>query len=104
MQVAHDGKRALEVARTFLPQIVLLDLEMPEMDGYEVAMRLRQHDECSKSLLVAVTGWGQEDDRRRSREMGLCMHMVKPVSAKDLRGMFETLKPKLLDLSDCRLH
>ena len=64
------------------------------MDGYEVAMRLRGHPECSKCLIVAVTGWGHEEDRRRSREMGFDLHLVKPVTAKDLRAMLADLKPK----------
>ena len=67
---------------TFLPEVILLDLEMAGMDGYEVAMRMRQHRTASKLSIVAVTGWGHEEDRRRSREMGFDLHLVKPVTAK----------------------
>ena len=93
--VVYNGKSALEMAGSFLPEVVLLDLEMTGMDGYEVAMRLRERSECSKALIVAVTGWGHEEDRRRSREMGFDLHLVKPVTARDLRAMLTDLKQKL---------
>jgi len=95
VQVVYSGRRALEVAETFLPHVILLDLEMAGMDGYEVEMRLREHLDCSKALIVAVTGWGHEEDRRRSLERGFDLHLVKPVTARDLRQMFADLKPKL---------
>ena len=95
VRVVYNGKSALEMAGSFLPEMILLDLEMAGMDGYEVAMRLREHPECSRALIVAVTGWGHEEDRRRSREMGFDLHLVKPVTANDLRAMFADLKPKL---------
>ena len=87
VRVVYNGKSALELARSFLPEVILLDLEMTAMDGYEVAMRLRERSECSEALIVAVTGWGHEDDRRRSRQMGFDLHLVKPVTAKDMRTM-----------------
>ena len=90
--VVYNGKSALELAGSFLPEVVLLDLEMTGMDGYEVAMRLRERSECSKALIVAVTGWGHEEDRRRSREMGFDLHLVKPVTARDLRAMLTDLE------------
>ena len=95
VRVVYNGKSALELAGSFLPEVVLLDLEMTGMDGYEVAMRLRERTECSKALIVAVTGWGHEEDRRRSREMGFDLHLVKPVTARDLRAMLTDLKQKL---------
>ena len=95
VRVVYNGRKALEIAESFLPHVILLDLEMAGMDGYEVAMRLREHPECSKALIVAVTGWGHEEDRRRSREMGFDLHLVKPVTANDMRQMFADLKPKL---------
>ena len=93
-RVVYSGKKALEIARFFLPHVMLLDLEMAGMDGYEVAMRLREHPGCCKALIVAVTGWGHEDDRRRSLAMGLDLHLVKPVMARDLRQMLADLKPE----------
>ena len=95
VRVVYNGKSALEMAGSFLPEVILLDLEMTGMDGYEVAMRLRERPECSKALIVAVTGWGHEEDRRRSREMGFDLHLVKPVTAKDLRALLADLGPKL---------
>jgi len=94
VRVVYDGKSALELAGAFHPEIILLDLEMAGIDGYEVAMRLRERSECSRALIVAVTGWGHEEDRRRSLEMGLDLHLVKPVTASDLRGLLANHTPK----------
>jgi CheY-like chemotaxis protein/two-component sensor histidine kinase len=78
VRTAISGTRALEVAEAFRPQVVLLDIGLPGMDGYEVARRLRQLGGGDEMRLIAVTGYGQEDDRRRSREAGLDHHLVKP--------------------------
>jgi CheY-like chemotaxis protein len=99
VRVVYNGKSALEIAGSFRPDIILLDLEMAGMDGYEVAMRLRTDSECSHALIVAVTGWGQEEYRRRSRELGFDLHLVKPVTARDLRQMLVDLKPNIKDHS-----
>jgi signal transduction histidine kinase len=77
VEVAHDGPTALEIARRWKPQIALLDIGLPVMDGYELAGRLRELG--GPLRLVAVTGYGQESDRRRSREAGFAAHLVKPV-------------------------
>jgi CheY-like chemotaxis protein len=95
VRVVYNGKSALEMAGSFLPEVILLDLEMTGMDGYDVAKRLRQRAEYSGALIVAVTGWGHEEDRRRSAEMGFDLHLAKPVSARDLRALLADLKPKL---------
>ena len=71
--------------------MVLLDIGLPGMDGYEVARRLRQQPGCRSMLLVAVTGWGQEEDRRRSHEAGFDRHLVKPVEPKDLTDLLAAL-------------
>jgi CheY-like chemotaxis protein len=76
--VAHDGPEALEVARVHQPEVVLLDLGLPGMDGYEVARRLGGSDP-RRPLLWAMTGYAQEEDRRRSKEAGFDQHLVKPV-------------------------
>jgi CheY-like chemotaxis protein len=88
-KVVYDGPTALELARSFRPEIVLLDLGMAVMDGYEVAMRLRERSETSGVLIVAVTGWGQEEDRRRSREVGIDLHLVKPVAGHALKSLID---------------
>ena len=87
VRVVYDGWTALDMAETFQPEIVLLDLGMAVMDGYEVAMQLRDRPECAGMRIVAVTGWGQEEDRRRSREMGFDLHLVKPVGADSLKQL-----------------
>lgn len=84
VRTAHDGIQALEVARTFEPQVVLLDLGMPKMDGYETARRLRRQTGGEQMTLIALTGWGQEQDRRRTMEAGFDAHLVKPVADLEL--------------------
>lgn len=78
VQVAYDGPAALEMVPSFRPQVVLLDIGMPGMDGYQVARRLRQDPAGREAMLVAMTGWGQEEDRRQSKEAGFDRHLVKP--------------------------
>ena len=84
VRVAHDGPSALELAWEFRPEVVLLDIGMPGMDGCEVARRLRQHPEFASTFVVALTGWGQESDRRRSQEAGIDRHVVKPIDPDKL--------------------
>jgi PAS domain S-box-containing protein len=79
VQVAFDGVTALAAAQASRPDFILLDLGMPGMDGYEVAQHLREQPARRQTVLVALTGWGQEEDRRRSQEAGFDFHMVKPV-------------------------
>ncbi len=79
VRAAYDGPSALTQAKDFQPATVFLDIGMPGMDGYEVARRLRSEPELRGVVLVALTGWGQEEDRRRSKEAGFDQHMVKPV-------------------------
>jgi PAS domain S-box-containing protein len=95
VRVVYNGKAALDLAGTFGPEIVLLDLEMSGMDGYDVAMRLRDTPECAHAQIVAVTGWGHEEDRRRCRAMGFDRHLVKPVTARDLRALLVDLQRKV---------
>ena len=86
VQMAHDGPGALEAARAQLPDAVLLDVGLPVMDGYETARRLRQEGLGGK-LLVAVTGYGGAEDRRRAAEAGFDRHLTKPVSPEALRAI-----------------
>ena len=82
---AHDGLAALKLAAAVRPELILLDIGMPGMDGCEVARRLRADGELSEAWLVAVTGYGQEDDRARSRAAGFDEHFVKPLTSRTLR-------------------
>ena len=82
-RVAHEGGEALRAAEEFRPDIVLLDIGMPGLDGYEVARRLRRQSSAPLRI-VAVTGWGQDADRQRSAEAGFDLHLVKPVDAAEL--------------------
>src|SRR5207248_2629839 len=84
VRVAHSGVAALDAVRAGPPEVVILDLGMPGMDGYEVARRLQQERGMEKVRLVALTGWGQEEDRRRTREAGFDLHLVKPVDPGSL--------------------
>src|SRR5262249_4644033 len=80
VRLAHDGEAALEEARAFRPDVMFLDLSLPKMDGYEVARRLRLEPAMSGVTLVAMTGYGQEEERRRTQEAGFNLHLVKPVN------------------------
>jgi two-component system CheB/CheR fusion protein len=85
--VAHEGASALEMAQRFHPQVVLLDIGMPGMNGYEVAQRLRQQPDLVPLQLVAMTGYGQDEDRRRAREAGFDHHLVKPVDPQAVQSL-----------------
>jgi signal transduction histidine kinase len=87
VHTAHDGPAALEAARAYAPEIVLLDIGLPRMNGLEVARRLRQDLGLKDILLVALTGYGQEEDRRRSQEAGFNAHLVKPVDLDELHEL-----------------
>jgi CheY-like chemotaxis protein len=78
-RTAHDGPEALDAARLFQPDVVLLDIGLPGMNGYEVARRLRADPALSRAVVVALTGWGSEEDKRQSREAGFDFHLTKPV-------------------------
>jgi CheY-like chemotaxis protein len=91
VQVAHDGLAALEAARGNYPEIVLLDISMPGVDGLAVVRRLRQDPRFEKVPFVAVTGRGSEEDRRASREAGFDEHLVKPVALEALQRLFAVL-------------
>lgn len=87
-RVAHDGLQAVEAAERFRPDLVLLDIGLPKLNGYDVCRRIRRQPWGKDIMIVAVSGWGQEQDRQRSREAGFDHHMVKPV---DLASLTELL-------------
>jgi CheY-like chemotaxis protein len=94
VQVAHSGPTALEIAADFGPDIIFLDIGMPGMDGYEVARRVRTMPGLEKTVLVALTGWGQSEDRRRTAEAGFNHHLVKPPEMKSVEGILTTLESR----------
>jgi PAS domain S-box-containing protein len=89
--VAHSGTEALARAKAFKPHVILLDIGLPEMSGYEVAERIRQDPSLAGTALVALTGYGQEEDRRRTREAGFAAHLTKPVDAETLNKMLTAI-------------
>ncbi len=85
---AYDGLEAVEAAATFQPDVVLLDIGLPKLNGYEAARKIREQPWGKNMVLVALTGWGQEEDRQKSKEAGFNAHMVKPV---DLAALMKLL-------------
>jgi CheY-like chemotaxis protein/two-component sensor histidine kinase len=88
---AFDGLEALEVAPEFRPNVVLLDIGLPKLNGYDTARRIREQPWGQEVALVALTGWGKEEDRRRSSQAGFDNHMVKPVDFEKLTELLATL-------------
>jgi CheY-like chemotaxis protein len=93
VQTAHDGVAALEAARTFLPQVIFTDLGLPKLDGFAVARQLRAELGLEGVMLVALTGYGSEEDRRRAREAGFDLHLVKPADSAVLEEVLVPRKP-----------
>ena len=85
----------MEIVTTFTPDMVLLDIGMPLMDGYEVSRRMHQIPSLDKTVLVALTGWGQAEDRRRSAEAGFDHHLMKPPEPQELEKLLTDLKRSL---------
>ena len=92
VEVAYDGESGLKLAKSFQPEVVLLDIGLPGMDGYEVARRLRKSPQGDLPLVAAVSGYGQEEDRRRSQEAGFDEHLLKPVGLDVMQGLFRHTK------------
>jgi CheY-like chemotaxis protein len=90
VELVHDGLAALNAARAFRPEVVLLDLGLPKLDGFEVARHVRQEPDLAEVLLIAMTGYGQEEDRRRTQEAGFDCHLVKPVDLDTLQQLLRS--------------
>jgi two-component system CheB/CheR fusion protein len=88
---ARDGMAALQLARKFDPELVLLDIGLPEMNGYEVAHRLRQEAGLTRAIFVALSGFGTQGDQRRSKDAGFALHLVKPVDPKSLQQVIASV-------------
>jgi len=88
-QTAYDGVEAVENAEAFRPDVILLDIGMPRMNGYDACRAIRQQPGGKRIAIIAMSGWGQEEDRRKSLEAGFDHHLVKPVDFKDLMKLLE---------------
>jgi PAS domain S-box-containing protein len=93
IRTAGDGEEAVQQAVEFDPEVVLLDIGLPKLDGYDVCRAIRKQRLGNQPLVIALTGWGQEDDRRRSRDAGFDSHVVKPVDCQELMRMIESFTP-----------
>ena len=91
VQTVHDGMAALESSQSFRPDLVILDIGMPILNGYDVARRIRSRCD-SHMTLVAITGWGQEQDKRRAREAGFDHHLTKPVDVTTLEKILAEMR------------
>jgi two-component system CheB/CheR fusion protein len=96
VELAYDGNAACDIAQTFQPDIIFLDIGLPGKSGYEVAQELRRQPAFANTLLVALTGYGSAEDRRRSQAAGFDIHLVKPVTAKVLRQVIRQHDPPRL--------
>jgi CheY-like chemotaxis protein len=93
-RTAYDGLEAVQTAAVFQPDVVFLDIGLPKMNGYEVARRIRDEPWGGNVALVAVTGWGQEEDKRRSLEAGFDHHLTKPVDPAALAKLLALMVPQ----------
>ena len=94
VRLAYDGLSALEAAIAYQPEVVLLDIGLPGLDGYEVAQRIRQQAALKSIMLVALTGYGQESDRQRSQHAGFDHHLVKPADFDKIENLLATVQEK----------
>jgi CheY-like chemotaxis protein len=87
VRIANDGPTALQSIESYRPDAVMLDIGMPGMDGLEVARRIRKHKDLDDVMLIALTGWGQAEDRKRTHEAGFDHHLVKPADISVLQSL-----------------
>jgi CheY-like chemotaxis protein len=95
VQTAYTGRRALELAETFQPHVLFLDIGLPDMNGYQIAHQVRACAWGRRSQLVAVTGWGQDEDRRRAFDAGFDHYLTKPVAAEDVEWLLQVIREAL---------
>ena len=94
VQVVYSGPEALDLLPAYRPSAILLDIGMPGMDGHEVARRVRQLPEFRDIMLIALSGWGQEEDRRRSKEAGFDYHLIKPADVNALQSLLAVIETR----------
>jgi CheY-like chemotaxis protein len=93
VHTARDGSEAIAKALRWRPEFVLLDIGLPDLDGYQVAARIRREASCQGIVLIAVTGYGRPEDRERSREAGIDHHLLKPVDPGKLLALLSRTEP-----------
>ena len=91
VEQAHTGPDALKAAQAFQPSVMFLDIDLPGMSGYEVARQLRSDSTINGLILVALTGWGSEDDRRQAKNIGFDHHLTKPVEIEKLHSLLSEI-------------
>ena len=96
MRKAFDGRSAISAALEYQPHVVFLDVGMPDMSGIEVAKELRRHPEMAGTRIVALTGWGQAEDRRRTADAGFDDHVTKPADPQRLQRLLERFAAETL--------
>src|SRR5262249_11514831 len=92
-RTAYDGLEAVQAAAIFKPEVILLDIGLPKMNGYEAARHIRQQPWGKDVVLLAITGWGQEEDKRRALEAGFDHHLTKPVEGAALERLLALMNP-----------
>ena len=85
VEVTHDGYTAIHIANHSTPDFILLDIGIPDIDGYEAARQIRKNPKCKDSKLIAITGYGQEEDKSKSIDAGFDYHLIKPVGIEELK-------------------
>ncbi len=96
VRTARDGQEAIETATSFRPEVALVDIGLPDIDGYEVARRLRHQPSCAETTLVALSGYGRDEDKRRAREAGFDHHLLKPADLDALHAILVSVTPPTL--------
>jgi CheY-like chemotaxis protein len=94
-RVAYDGESGLAALASFQPEVVILDIGMPGLDGYEVCRRIRQLEGCSNLGIIAITGWGQQQDKQRASHAGFDAHLTKPADPVELEQVVLSLGRRL---------
>jgi CheY-like chemotaxis protein len=92
VRTSHDGIEAIKTAADFRPQVILMDVGMPRLNGYEATRRIREQSRGQPTIIIAVTGWGQEGDRAQSKAADCDGHLVKPVNLADLQKLLTELE------------
>jgi CheY-like chemotaxis protein len=93
VRVAHDGFEALEIAAAFQPEVAFVDIGMPKLNGYQLARRLREWRWTRHAVLIAVTAWGEDEDRARAKEAGFDHHVTKPIELENIARLLAEFAP-----------